>query len=53
MKKTTSVLMLLFFMFGGIWSLHGFESGRDWGEAVSKLAKSEPGAVSSHIKSMK
>jgi hypothetical protein len=34
----------------GIWRSHGFESGKAWGKAVSKMAKSYPGAVSDHIK---
>ena len=52
-KKIASGLFLALFMMGGIWGLHGFESGNDWGKAVSELAKSEPGAVASHIQMMR
>ena len=36
-----------------IWKRHEFDSPEGWGEAVSELAKSEPGAVAMHIKEMK
>ena len=37
---------------GGKPAAHELE-GKEWGEAVSELAKSEPGAVAAHIKEQK
>jgi|GEM_PF-6606451 len=38
---------------GGIWRAHEVPSGKDWGQAVSGLAKMYPGAVAEHIQMMK
>lgn len=49
MKKLTSGLLLALLMMGGIWGMHEFDSGKDWGKAVSEMAKMYPGAVADHI----
>jgi hypothetical protein len=50
-KLTISMFVFTILAMGGLPMAHGL-FGRDWGQAVSGLAQSYPGAVADHIRSI-
>lgn len=51
-KHTATFFVAVFMIFGmmkGMPALHGLESGKDFGRAVSNVAHIYPGAVADHV----